>query len=137
MDHADEDSVPLWGKAEQHTRRSLKLWASVQGPDCLHLCYCMNENSTSTLLAKSLQSSLSLCNHMDCSPPGPSAHGIFQARIREWVAISSPMGSSQPKDRTCVSFFFFFNFIFKLYNIVLVLPNIEMNPPQVYMCSPS
>ena len=32
---------------------------------------------------------------------------------------------------------FFFNFIFKLYNIVLVLPNIKMNPPQVYMCSPS
>ena len=35
------------------------------------------------------------------------------------------------------SFFFKFYFIFKLYNIVLVLPNIEMNPPQVYMCSPS
>ena len=34
-------------------------------------------------------------------------------------------------------FFFKFYFIFKLYNIVLVLPNIEMNPPQVYMCSPS
>ena len=33
--------------------------------------------------------------------------------------------------------FFFFNFIFKLYIIVLVLPNIKMNPPQVYMCSPS
>ena len=31
--------------------------------------------------------------------------------------------------------FFFFNFIFKLYNIVLVLPNIEMNPPQIYLCS--
>ena len=31
----------------------------------------------------------------------------------------------------------FFNFIFKLYKIVLVLPNIKMNPPQVYMCSPS
>ena len=30
-----------------------------------------------------------------------------------------------------------FYFIFKLYNIVLVLPNIEMNPPQVYLCSPS
>ena len=39
---------------------------------------------------------------------------------------------------TSPSFFFFkFNFIFKLYNIVLVLPNIEMNPPQVYLCSPS
>ena len=34
-------------------------------------------------------------------------------------------------------FFFKFNFIFKLYIIVLVLPNIKMNPPQVYMCSPS
>ena len=34
-------------------------------------------------------------------------------------------------------FFLKFYFIFKLYNIVLVLPNIEMNPPQVYMCSPS
>ena len=37
-----------------------------------------------------------------------------------------------------LSFFFLkFYFIFNLYNIVLVLPNIEMNPPQVYMCSPS
>ena len=34
-------------------------------------------------------------------------------------------------------FFFFLNFIFKLYNIVLVLPNIKLNPPQVYLCSPS
>ena len=33
--------------------------------------------------------------------------------------------------------YFFLNFIFKLYTIVLVLPNIEMNPPQVYLCSPS
>ena len=38
---------------------------------------------------------------------------------------------------TSIELFFFFNFIFKLYNIVLVLPNIEMNPPQVYLCSPS
>ena len=36
-----------------------------------------------------------------------------------------------------ISLNFFFNFIFKLYKIVLVLPNIKMNPPQVYMCSPS
>ena len=33
--------------------------------------------------------------------------------------------------------FCFFNFIFILYNIVSVLPNVEMNPPQVYLCSPS
>ena len=36
-----------------------------------------------------------------------------------------------------VLFFFLIFFIFKLYIIVLVLPNIKMNPPQVYMCSPS
>ena len=37
---------------------------------------------------KSLQSSLSLCEPMDCSPPGCSVHGILQARIFEWVPSS-------------------------------------------------
>ena len=36
-------------------------------------------------------------------PPGSSVHGIFWARILEWVAISSSRGSSQPRDRTCIS----------------------------------
>ena len=40
---------------------------------------------------------------MDCSPPCPSVHGIFQARRLEWVAISSSRRSSQPRDRTQVS----------------------------------
>ena len=40
---------------------------------------------------------------MDCSLPGSSVHGILQARILEWVAISSSRGSSQPRDSTCVS----------------------------------
>ena len=38
-----------------------------------------------------------LCDPMDCNPPGFSVHGILQARILEWVAISSSMGSSQPR----------------------------------------
>ena len=38
--------------------------------------------------AKSLQSCPTLCNPMDCSPPGSSVHGTFQARTLEWVAIS-------------------------------------------------
>ena len=38
-----------------------------------------------------------------CSPPGSSVHGIFQARILEWVAISFSRGSSQPKNQTCIS----------------------------------
>ena len=41
---------------------------------------------------------------MDCSPPGSSGHGILQARILEWVAMPSTRGSSQPGNRTGVSF---------------------------------
>ena len=37
---------------------------------------------------------------VDCSPPSSSVHGILQARILEWVAISFSRGSSQPRDRT-------------------------------------
>ena len=44
-----------------------------------------------------------LCDPVDCSPPGCSVHGISQARILEWVAISFSGGSSQPMDRTQVS----------------------------------
>ena len=40
---------------------------------------------------------------MDCSPPGSSIHGIFQARVLEWVVISFSRGSSPPSDRTWVS----------------------------------
>ena len=43
------------------------------------------------------------CNPMNYSPPGSSVHGIFQARILEWVAVSFSRGSSQPRDRTCIS----------------------------------
>ena len=49
------------------------------------------------------QSCLTLCNPMDCSPPGSSVHGILQARILEWVAMPSSRRSSQPRDRTRVS----------------------------------
>ena len=38
--------------------------------------------------AKSLQSCPTLCDPMDCSLPGSSIHGIFQARVLEWVAIA-------------------------------------------------
>ena len=34
------------------------------------------------------QSFLTLCNPMDCSPPGSSARGVFQARVLEWAAIA-------------------------------------------------
>ena len=49
------------------------------------------------------QSCPTLCHPVDCSPPGSPIHGILQARILEWVAISFSRGSSRPRDRTQVS----------------------------------
>ena len=49
------------------------------------------------------QSCPTLCGLMDCSLQGSPVHGIFQARILEWVAIFSSRGSFQPRDRTLVS----------------------------------
>ena len=44
-----------------------------------------------------------LCDPMDCGLPGSSIHGIFQARVLEWVAIAFPRRSSLPRDWTRVS----------------------------------
>ena len=43
------------------------------------------------------------CNPMDCSLPDSSVHGISQARILEWVAVSFSSGSSRPRDQICIS----------------------------------
>ena len=47
-----------------------------------------------------LQSCPTLCNPMDCSSPASFVHGILQARILEWLAISHSRGSSRPRDQT-------------------------------------
>ena len=53
--------------------------------------------------AKSLQWCQTLCNPVDCSPPGFSVHGVLQARILEWVIMPSSRGSSWSRDWTHVS----------------------------------
>ena len=55
------------------------------------------------MCAKSLQLCPTLCDPMDCSPPGSSVQGILQARKLKWDAMPSSGISSQPKDRTLVS----------------------------------
>ena len=50
------------------------------------------------------ESCLTLCNLMDCNPPHSSVHGIFQARILGWIAISSSRESFRPRDGTQVSY---------------------------------
>ena len=52
---------------------------------------------------KLAQSCSTLCDPVDCTPPGSSVHGILQARILEWVAISFSRGSSWPRDWTQLS----------------------------------
>ena len=59
-----------------------------------------NDRGGGGLVAKSC---LTLCDPMDCSPQGSSVHGILQARILEWVAISFSRASSQPRNRTQAS----------------------------------
>ena len=66
-------------------------WNSRSADSCLCMC------------AESLQSCLNLCNSMDCSPPASYVHRILQARILEWVVISSSRGSPWPRDWTRVS----------------------------------
>ena len=45
----------------------------------------------------------SLCDTMNSSPPDSSVHGIFSAKVLQWVAVSYSGGSSRPRDQTCVS----------------------------------
>ena len=73
---------------ESYHQRTRVLFTQLQ--KSLSLCVCT-------------QSCLTLCNTMDCSPPGSADHEISQARILEWVAISFSRGSSQPRDQTHIS----------------------------------
>ena len=61
------------------------------GVGCHFLLQCINAKSES----ESAQLCLTLSDPMDCSLPGSSIHGIFQARVLEWVAICLPTNSRQ------------------------------------------
>ncbi len=78
-----------------------------QSRDRLHISctgrwvlYCWATSASHTYSCKEFssfsQSCLTLCDPMDCSPPGSSVHGIHQARILKWVAISYSRVSSLP-----------------------------------------
>ena len=92
-------------KAKQNFNRKIrkkKLYISLnhhQLPGRVAIPSLLNGLSVSSVS----QSCPTLCDQMDCSPPGSSLYGIFQASILEWVAIFYSRGSSQPRDRTHVS----------------------------------
>ena len=62
-----------------------------------------SNQSLSAQFSSVAQSCSTLCNPMDYSLPGSSVHGILQARILEWVAMTSSRGALQPRDQTQVS----------------------------------
>ena len=66
-------------------------------------CHCLLQEKTAIVNSEVSQSCLTLCNPMDCSLLGFSVHGIFQAIVLEWIAISFSRGPSQPRDWTRVS----------------------------------
>ena len=75
---------------------SLGPWIYLWAAELTNLCVC----------AQQLQSSFPFCDHLDCGLLGSSDHGIFLARILEWVAMPSSRGSFRPRDAihiSCVS----------------------------------
>ena len=95
--HYDERSAKVWYRAScNHTQDTVLLWKVEVSTGWA---------SKKVWKVKGLvaQSCPTLCDPINCSPPGSSAHGILQARILEWVAVPSSRGSSPRGDRTRVS----------------------------------
>ena len=65
--------------------------------------YCTLETNLMLKWSEVSQSCPTLCDPIDCSLSGSSVHGIFQARVLEWIAISFSRGSSRPRNRIRVS----------------------------------
>ena len=92
-----------WNKRESITQYlKIKQTTKVKIPASQFTNY-MSECIPACMHAKSLQSCLTFCDPVDCSPPSSSVHGILQARILEWITMPSFRGSSRPRDWTCIS----------------------------------
>jgi len=83
---------PVWASSEKRRPHSLDIllcnyWS-------FKTCCCCSSGT---------KSCITVCNPVDCSPPGSSVHGISQTRILQWVAIPFSRGSPWPRDRTHVS----------------------------------
>ena len=96
----------MQGKKQQLEWDMEQWYNSKLGKKCIKAVYCHPAYLTympSESESEVAQSCPTLCDPMDCSRPGSSVHGIFQARILKWVAIPFSRESSQPRDQTQVS----------------------------------
>ena len=88
----------LQGELRTQRRKSWSQW------ECGKL---FNENMKKIFRKHAHPQSLSrvcLCNPMDYNPPGSTVHGILQARILEWAALTSSRGTSGPRNQTHISY---------------------------------
>ena len=92
----------LWLRESQQCLPKWRYYSSSQNFDCLLLLSKIYKNKRKVKWSEIAQSCPTICDPVDCSPPGSSIHGTLQARTREWVAISFSRGSFWPRDRTQV-----------------------------------
>ena len=93
------------------------------GVGCHFLLQCMKVKRESEVA----QLCLTLCDPVDCSPPVPSIHGIFQARVLEWSATAFSVYSSRLLQKLPLGYIFANNFIlskFKMENFNFILKSI-------------
>ena len=88
---------------QHHKSKASTLWHSAFF--MVQLSHSYMKSQDVCMHAKLLQSCLTLSDPMDCSPPGPSVHGILQAWILGWVAMPSSRVSSGHWDPTCIAYF--------------------------------
>ena len=112
IEELSTDANKMWdkGRTEAYASEGKKNQQKDQGENQYNGMYyteqkTLKESSLSVFIEKSevTQLCLTLCDPMDCSLPGFSVHGIFQAIVLEWIAISFSRGSSQPRNWTRVS----------------------------------
>ena len=102
--------TPLFLPGEIHGQRSLvgfHQWSHRVGHDWMTNTFSFPFHLLTFSILEKLcvlsESCLTLCDPMDCNPPGSSVHGISQERILEWAAISFSRWSSQHRCQTCIS----------------------------------
>ena len=88
-----------------------------------------------TCACSGIQSVVSDCKRMDCSLPGATVHGIFQARILEWIAVSSSRVSSQPKDQIHISYISYIGRQI-LYHLATWQALYDLDPSLILFCLP-
>ena len=125
--HGGSGPREIWGRKPRKGKANQQNGEGVS-PCCPQRGRNSNWKQCSRSVCAHAQSCLTLCLLVDCSLPGSFVHGIFQARILEWVAISYSRGSSQSREQTCISCIFYigrWGFVFLLFFCFLPLVPLE------------